>query len=196
MLFHITVFAKDKRYLAERQILIVSLLHDNELGYLNQYGRVSTYPDLGSFDFSISKTLGQLNFYPIKYSVNDYDIGFVSHDLKSNVSGIGSTTLGTVVDIKSNQVTIPSGSSSAVTIVGIATTYRAAKVLVEIGGTDGSYYEFDELNILHDGITADLVEYGQLTDNNQSSFGIAGLGTYYAYVDGTHFKVEIGRAHV
>ena len=194
-------FARDKRYIAERQILIVSLLHDNELGYLNQYGRVSTYPDLGSFDFGISGTVGQLNFYPIKYSVNDYDIAYVSHDLKSNVSGIGSTTLGTTVDIRSNQVTIPSGSSSAVTIVGIATTYRAAKVLVEIGGTDGSYYEFDELNILHDGVNADLVEYGQLTDNNQSSFGIAGLGTYYAYVDGTHFKVDfkpdsaVGVAH-
>ena len=34
--------------------MLVDLLHDGSRGYLNQYGRVETYYDQGSFDFAIS----------------------------------------------------------------------------------------------------------------------------------------------
>jgi hypothetical protein len=183
-------FVRDKRFTLERQILVVSLLHDDEFGYLNQYGRVDTYLDLGSFDFSISGTLGQLNFYPIKYSVNDYDISCVSHDLRSTVTGIGQSFIGDIVNINSNQATIPSGSSSAVNIVSIANTYRSSKILVEIGGTDGSYYEFDELNVIHDGTNIDLLEYGQLTSDTLVSGSSPGLGTYIPYFDGSNLKID------
>ena len=171
---------QDRRYLKERQVLVVSLLQDGINGYLNQYGRVETHPDLGSFDWNISGTEGQLLFYPIKYKVNDYNIAYVSHDLNSNVSGIGSTALGSVVHINSYHTEIAGGSpASAVTIVGIASTYRSSKVIVEIGADDGSYFEFDELNLIHDGTTVDMVEYGQLADNNLSPNGIGGMGPYY-----------------
>lgn len=183
-------FVRDKRFTLERQILIVSLLHDGQYGYLNQYGRVETYLDLGSFDFSISGDQGQLNFYPIKYSVNNYDISCVSHDLKSTVTGIGQSSLGDVVNIQTNQASLSSGTSSATTIVSIADTYRSSKVLVEIGGTDGSYYEFDELNIIHDGTNIDLLEYGQLTSDTLVSGSSSGLGTYIPYFDGSTLKID------
>ena len=184
-------FVRDKRFTQERQILIVSLLHNNTTGYLNQYGRVETYPDLGSFDFSVSGTEGSLNFFPEKFAVNNYDVSLVSHDLRSTVSGISSTDLGGVVNISSNQVTVASGSTTATTIVGIATTYRSAKVLVEIGGTDGSYFEFDELNVLNTGSDVDLLEYGQLTNNTiiDESAG-PGLGTYFPHIDGDTLKID------
>ena len=182
---------RDKRFTNERQILIVSLLHDNVNGYLNQYGRVETYDDLGSFDFNVSETLGQLNFYPIKFSVNDYNISYVSHDLKSSIIGVDSRTFGDIVDIKSSQTTILSGVSFASNIVSIADTYRSAKVLVEIGAVDGSYYEFDEINLLQDGTNVDIVEYGQLTDHTTTnSYGIPGLGTYIPYIDGSNIKID------
>ena len=184
-------FVRDKRYTLERQILIVSLMHDGVNGYLNQYGRVETYLDLGSFDFNITSTLGQFNFYPIKYSVNDYDVSYISHDLKDAVTGIGQSSLGNVVDISSTQTTISTGISTASNIVSIANTYRSAKVLVEIGAVDGSYYEFDEINLLQDGTDVDIVEYGQLTDHNISSpLGISGLGTYVPYIDGSNVKID------
>ena len=183
-------YVRDKRYTQERQVLVVSLLHDGVNGYLNQYGRVETHPDLGSFDWSISGTKGQLQFYPIKYSVNDYDVTFISHDLKSNNSGIGSTSCGSIVQINSHHTEIASGSSSATTIVGIASTYRSAKVIVEIGANDDSYFEFDELNLIHDGSTVDMVEYGQLADNNLTPYNIGGLGTYYSYLEGSRIKID------
>ena len=186
---------QDRRYTKERQVMIVSMLHDDATGFLNQYGRVETHPDLGSFDFTISGTEGQLQFYPIKYTVNDYNVAHVSYDLKSEVAGIGSTAIGDIVHINSHQTEIPDGSSSAVTIVGIASTYRSSKVLVEIGSTIRNaahtpYYEFDELNLVHDGTNVDLVEYGQLVNNNLSPFGVGGLGTYYSYYDGSRIKID------
>ena len=184
-------FVRDKRFTKERQLLIVSLLHNDVDAYLNQYGRVETHPDLGSFDFSISGTTGLLNFFPVKFSVNDYDVSTVSHDLKSTVAGIGSTDLGSVVNINSQQTSIASGTSSATTIVGIASTYRAAKILVEIGTVDNSYFEFDELNLLFDGSEVDIVEYGQLTTNTitDGSSG-PGLGTYFSHIDGSRLKID------
>ena len=186
-------YVRDKRFKQERQFLIVSLLHDNSLGYLNQYARVETYPDLGSFDFTISGTEGSLLFYPIKYTVNDYDVSYVSFDLRDQISGIGSTSLslGDVVNIGITTSSVPSGTSSAINVVGIASTNRSAKVLVEIGGTDGSYYEYDELNILHNGSEIDVLEYGQLTDTSVTSFSSSGLGTYYAYYSGSNINIDL-----
>ena len=186
-------YVRDKRFKQERQFLIVSLLHDNSIGYLNQYARVETYPDLGSFDFSISGTEGQLLFYPIKFTVNDYDVSYVSFDIKDQIVGVGTTSipLGDIVNVGTTTSLIPSGTSSAINIVGIASTNRSAKVLVEIGGTDGSYYEVDELNILHDGNEIDVLEYGQLTDTSVLSFSSSGLGTYYAYYSGSNINIDL-----
>jgi len=181
---------RDTLYTKERQVLIVSLLQDGVNGYLNQYGRVETHPDLGSFDWKISGTEGQLQFYPIKSKYNNYDVTYLSHDLKSSASGIGSTALGSIAHINSHHKALASGTNSATTIVGIASTYRSAKILVEIGADDGSYYEFDELNLIHDDSTVDMVEYGQLTDHNNSPFGVGGLGTYYSYLDGSRIKID------
>jgi len=183
-------FTRDKRFTLERQILILSLLHDDTYGYLNQYGRVETFADLGSFDFNISGTFGQLNFYPIKYSVNDYDVSYVSHDLKSNVVGIGQSVLGDIVNVSTGQTTIASGSSSSTNIVSIPDSYRSSKILVEIGATDESYYEFDEINLLHDGSNVEIIDYGQLTNHSVDSYAISGLGTYIPYIDGSNIKID------
>ena len=53
-------YLRDSRFTQERQLMIVDLIHDNSFGYLNQYGRVETVYDQGSFDFAISGSDGQL----------------------------------------------------------------------------------------------------------------------------------------
>ena len=180
-------FVRDKRYTAERQSLIVSLLHDDVNGYLNQYGRVETYTDLGSFDFAIAGDEGQLRFYPIKYTVNDYDVSYVSFDLKDSVASIGSTNIGDSVNIKTTNTNVSAATTT--TIVGIASTYRSSKVLVEIKG-EGNVYEYDELNIIHNGTEVELLEYGQLTSHSLSAYSSSGLGTYWAYFSGSNLNVD------
>ena len=48
------LYVKDKRFTAQRQLSIVDILHDSNLGYINQYGRLDTVYDQGSFDFAVS----------------------------------------------------------------------------------------------------------------------------------------------
>jgi hypothetical protein len=180
-------YARDKRFTSERQFLIVTTLID-DIGntYLNQYARVESGYDMGTFDLAIDGSEGVLLFYPTKFSINDFDVTTLSYNINDNLLGIGSTNFGGVVDIQSGSISVSSGSTS---IVGIATTYRAAKILVSITGNNNRY-EFDELTVIHDGTNVELLEYGQLTNHSLDTFSGIGLGTYYPYISGSQVFVD------
>jgi hypothetical protein len=184
-------YVRDKRYLTQRQVSLISLIHDGSNAYMNQYGNTNTYYDMGSFDFSISGTEGNLLFYPTKSFINDYDISLVSFDIKDTISSIGSTSLGDCIFVGSATTSILTGISSSVTVVGIASTYRASKVLVQIGATDFSYNEFNELTLIHNGSEVYIQEYGQLNTTNLSSYSTSGIGTYYAYYSGSDINIDL-----
>ena len=177
---------KDRRFTLEKQIMMVSLLHnDKGFGYINQYGMLATLQDLGSFDFSIDGLDGVLYFYPIKSQINDYDVTVLSYNLIDSVTGVGTSTFG-VADIHTNSVEISGGSSG--TIVSIGTSYNSAKILVQSTTID-EVYEYDELTIIKNGSDIDLLEYGQLT-NTTTVFSTGGLGTYYPYISGSNLNVD------
>ena len=73
---------------------------------------------------------GQLLFYPTKATVNDFDITAISYNLNDTYLGIGSTALSDVAIINTSSVNVPSGTTT--NVVGIASTYRSLRVLVEI----------------------------------------------------------------
>ena len=182
-------YVRDKRYNAQRQLMLVDLLHDGSFGYLNQYARVETQYDQGSFDFSISGTDGRLEFYPTKYTINDYDLTVFSYGLNDAYLGIGSTSLGGVASVETSSTQVSSGTTA--TIVSIANTYTSVKVLVNINPdtTRNEEYESVELSIINDGSNVDVLEYGRLT-TNLTGYSAAGLGTYNAYVEGSSLKVD------
>ena len=191
-------YLKDKRFTQERQGLIVDLIHDGSFGYINQYARLETTYDQGSFDFSISGAEGQLLFFPTNSSVNDYDITAISYNLNDNYLSTGSTSIGGVL-IDSDSTIVNSGSSA--TIVSIGNTYHSLKVLVEItpdvsnpsfGSTatfNTNEFEAQELNIVHDGTDVSILEYGKLT-TSPGGISATGFGTYTAYLDGSNIKVD------
>ena len=179
-------YVKDRRYTNQRQLLIVDLVHDDTFSYINQYGRVESSYDLGSFDFTISGTEGELLFYPTKYSVNDFDIAFVSYNLDDNILGVGTTGIGGIADIRTTSVSAVGLASTA--IVSLGTTYRSAKILVSITSNDNEF-EMDELNLVHDGTNVELLEYGQLTTNTPPS-GTIGFGTYDTHISGSNIIVN------
>lgn len=179
-------FIRDMRYTDQKQLMLFSLVHDGDIGYLNQYGRVETTYDLGSFDFSVEGSEGVINFYPTKYEVNDYDVQLLSYNLKNNFVGVGSTNIGNIVNLNTNTTLVSSGST---TIVSFASTYTSSKVLVEISGNDQEYV-FDELSIVHDGTNVEFVNYGQLNTFSQDSFSSSGFGTYHAYLSGSKVNID------
>jgi hypothetical protein len=182
-------YVRDTRFTGERQLLIVTSLIDN-IGnvFLNQYARVESTYDMGSFDIAIDGTDGVLQFFPTKFSINDFDVTTLSYNIDDNLLSTGNTTFGDIIDIRSSSIAVSVGTTT--TIIGIASTYRSMKVLVSISATTTNQYEFDELNIIHNGTDVAFLEYGQLTNHSLNSYSSTGLGTYYPYLSGGQLKVD------
>jgi len=183
-------YIQDPDNTAEAQIQIVSVLHDKlGAGYLNQYAITSTETELGSFDYSLDGTDGVLQFYPNKYEFNPYNIFTLSYNIGDVVTSIGTAHYGGAVKITTTSESVP--VSTTTNIVSIASTYQAAKILVQVKTVDNDY-EYDEINLIHDGTTVDLVEYGELSTIGLDAWsgGYTGFGTYNAYIDGSNVKVD------
>jgi len=162
-------YVQDRRYTNERQMMIMTLLHDDDgLGYMNQYARVDTQYDLGSFDYALAGSDGIIQFHPTKYAVNGYNVFTLSYNLNDLVVGTGSSDFGGVkVSTASTTVAAGVGTGTKTNFVSIATTYTSARVLFEFKTSSGDY-EFNELTLVHDGTTVDMNEYGRLTNLNES----------------------------
>ena len=177
-------FIRDRRYGHERQASLLTLVHDNSLAYTNEYGRVETDYDQGSFDFVIEGSEGVLLFYPNKYEINDFNVSAVAFNIKEGLVGIASTTLGGSVNLKADSSVVSVGTTT--NIVSTSSTFNSIKVLVEIASPNNEY-EVTELNIVHDGANAEFIEYGKIYT---SLDGYPGLGTYYPYISGSDLKVD------
>ena len=92
----------------------------------------------------------KFQFFPTRFSINDYDITNVSYNLDDNLLGAGTTIIGQSI-IDTSSVAISYGHSS--TIVGIDSGYNSAKVLVQLTADSyhGNEFEFTQLNITHNG---------------------------------------------
>jgi len=184
------ILIKDKKNFDQMQLSLLSLIHDNNTGFLNQYG-IDSVKELGFFDFSISETTGNLLFYPIKSKLNDYYTINLSFSINESLIGIGTTNLGNSAILNTSASNIPSGTTSSTTIVGIASTYRSSKVLVQIEAVDSSYYEYDEITYIHDGSNVFILDYGQLTSDTSATKSSSGIGTYNAYISGNNVLIDL-----
>ena len=186
------ILVQDQKFINEKQFSAVVLLHDNNIGFINQYGlNAAEFKGLGFFDFNVSGTSGDLLFYPVKTKFNNYNLQIFSFSLNDTVSGIGTIDLGDSVHINTSNTIIPQGIEISTPIVGIASTYRASKVLVQIGAIDSSYYEIDEITIINDGNQIHLLDYGQITTDSFTPSSSLGIGTYNAYLSGSEIKIDL-----
>jgi len=180
------IFTRDARYPDEKQLTVATFLIDNDnFTYLNQYG-VEGQDDLGDFDVAIDGSDVILQFYPHKFSVNDYDITSISYNIKDSLTSVGSSDFG-CVSIATSSILVSTGSTT--TIVGIATTYISSKILVEIGTPNG-LFQYDELNLIHNGSDVKLLEFGKINNISNEEYVGSGLGTYNAYISGSQINLD------
>jgi len=165
----------------QRQVQLVTLLQYNTQGYINQYGKVYSDTDLGDFDYRYIDGNNELLFYPIKSEVNDYEMSGVSLVLNDSGATTGYYGLG-CVDMRSSSTTISAGAGAGTTnsVVGIASTYRAAKFMIQISNNAQSYFEYSEVSIVHDDTDIIQLEFNNLASS--SSPAEVGLGTYMANI--------------
>ena len=180
-------FVRDKRYTDQRSVSLVTVIHDNFLGYANNYAKLPTVYDQGYFDFNIAGSEGQLLYYPSKYEDNNYNISAIAFDIDDSISGVGTTAIGQICNIESTQTDIAAGT--ATTIVSIASTYRSSKIIVEIDGDNGEL-EFNELSIIHNDTIAEILEYGQMTTTPTVWDSGVGLGTFGVAMADDHLNVN------
>jgi hypothetical protein len=180
---------RDRRFTAEKQILLISIFQSTGEIYLNQYGRIDTVGDLGYFDTQIIGDEVLLLFYPNKFEFNDYQTSFLSFDLDLT-EDTGTLSLGNSIEIVNNVSTISSGIGST-TIFSMPTSRRASKIIVGYAKTSGKY-EFDEISLIHNGTDVQLIEYGQISnEQSSSSYSGVGFGTYRPYISGSNVKLDL-----
>lgn len=172
--FFLTV--KDERFLDRKQSSILSVLTDGNDLYLNQYGKMFTVDEIGSFDIENVDNQAILGFYPLDGRNNEYQYSFVSYDTKQNIFESDSYDFGNTVSIASTFHTIGSASSSV--IYEIPSDYTSGKILVELSSTDNSTYEYNELNFTYDGSNVYFSEFGRITASNDAYKNSVGIGTY------------------
>jgi len=182
---------KDQTYSDERQFSVVSLLQHSDIAYINEYATLDTYLELGTFDYVPTKQGWDLTYVPIKNEWNLYDVSNVSISVKDNIVGVASTALGDTVSLGTTHVDIPydsdAGIGATTTLVAMATTYRAAKLMVQLENTNQEFFG-TELNIVHDGTKVGVTQYGDI--RNSLSEGSIGFGTFHAYISGSNVLVD------
>ena len=182
------IYIQDRKYSNTKEIIVVTTIHDDQSVFLTQYGRVETQYDLGYFDGEIIGTQWNLLFYPKLSDVNNYLLDYVTFDM-TDTSEITQISLGDVCYIENQYSTVPfqTTAGSPITIVGIASTYRAAKSLIQVSTSDLRYFEYNEITMLHDDNgNVQSIEYGELTTSGLNPTHDVGLGTYWAHMDNTN----------
>jgi len=169
---------------------IITTLHDNEIAYTNQYGKIFTKSDTGTFDIGISTTSDDisLRFYPSNPLEDSFNIiNVTSFNINDVFSGISTNSLGNSVLLSSYSTTIPQGTSTNTEIISIGTSCRSAKILTLIN-KGSNEFESVELGLVHDGTNVYLNEYGNLQSSIDNSFLDA--GEYDAYISGSRIIVD------
>lgn len=202
-------YVRDRLFTGERQVSIVNVLSDPArlITVLNQYGRVESQLDLGSFDYEIIENIGYLRFYPTKFRYNNYNVTFVSYDIEQILTssetssgtinlGISTGSTGSLVSIAASNVFVNSGVTETILrLSGIGTSKsgtRSAKILTVIESNESqSVSEFNEINLIHDGTDVHVIDFGQLSLHTLSDpFSASGLGTFYPYLSGSDIVVD------
>jgi hypothetical protein len=174
-------YVKDKTFSLDRQFSIVSLLIDDETGYINQYGTIDSFNLLGNFDFSTFGPEGRLEFYPNNFTVNDYDISLLSFSILDEVSGISSSIFDPISSVQTQTEYINAGiGTTTVSILRLDPSNRSSKIIVSLNSEDSTYREINELTIVKDNDNQfSILEYGSLANNSSSILDNSSYDAYY-----------------
>jgi hypothetical protein len=187
------IYAVDKspKFDYESEFTIISILHDDEFGYINEYGKSYNNNLIGSFEFRVFGTDAELLFYPRNFEVNNYDLNYLVFDIKSTETSAEEKSYGDAAQIKSTYYFATENQTSPITIFDIPSSYKSVKCIAQICALDNSYFEIDELVITHDGTNVSITQYGQLTGDSGASRSISGFGSYIGSISNGNLIVEL-----
>lgn len=130
------------------------------------------------------------NTVVIRDASGNFSAGTITANLTGNVTGninsvgvntLGSVFVGTDVGISTTRTTVATTSATTIDSFAVA-TFRSARVQVQI--TQSTNYQASDVLVIHNGSTADVVEYGSIATNDY-------LGTFSATVSGGNCLLQI-----
>ena len=188
------LLTSNNKFPGERQVAIVNIIHNNDYGFISQYGRVETNVIHGYFDMTVFEDNGLLLFYPVEPKFSDYSISGYQYATSQNITGVSTYYLGnhdSIGFVGVETAVLPKNLSTSTKIVGIDSSYTSSKVLVTLESSDLQYYQYDEFNIVHDGTDIHNIEFSKLvTDSFSKDVGV-GLGTYQFEYNGNEIEVKL-----
>lgn len=184
---------RDKRFTSQRQMSTVDIIHDNNLGYINQYAILDTVGELGFFDFTVDSGEGIIRFYPNPAYVlnNDFDIVYLSYQLDDAISGVGSTSIGSLVHV--NTFSTPFQAGVTTTIVSMGTSSTTQKIFLCVNpdtGETNTEFAMNTLTVVSNGV--DKIEassYGML-DTSLDDRVSSGFGTFSPIINGSNIDLQ------
>jgi hypothetical protein len=146
--------------------LMISLLHDDANGFLNQYSIITNKDQMGFYDFQIlNDRFGQLLYYPSISERKIYKFNTFSWGIGDSLVGINTgLNVGDIAKIEYVSTFIPENQTTPITLPGISTSQRSCKVLIVISDKQNSYYQVNEIALLHDNIEVLSNGYGDLNN--------------------------------
>jgi hypothetical protein len=176
------------------ECLLVSLLHDDVNGFLNQYAIISSEDSLGYFDFQTEiDRFGQLLYYPSITERKIYKYNTFSFGIGDTLVGVGNTTLeiGDIAKIQYVNTIIAENETDPISLPGISTSQRSYKILITISDKEDSYYQFDEISLLHNNTDVLINDYGDLNNTNFSSSHTSGIVTFSSSIESNELVLKL-----
>ena len=147
--------------------------------------------DLVSMIMVVGSDGWDLTFNPVKFEFNTYNTSTLSISLLDGVSGIGSHHSVILLISLENKSVFQLEQLQQLHLSQQPTDL--AKILTMVEATSGissGRYDSTELNIVHDGTTVSLLEYGDMQNTVDNYGSTLGLGTYHSYIDGGLVKID------
>jgi hypothetical protein len=146
--------------------LMISLLNDDVSGFLNQYSIISNKDQMGFYDFEIlNDRFGQLLYYPSISERKIYKFSTFSWGIGDSLVGINTElNIGDIAKIEYVSAFIPENQTDPITLPGISTSQRSCKILIVISDKQNSYYQVNEIGLLHNNMQVLSNGYGDLNN--------------------------------
>ena len=152
MLKKLFLGVRDEDNFDRRQFTILTTLTDGVNLFSNQYAKMFTEDEIGSFDISTSDNVALLRLFPIDLRDNKYSFSFISYDTKQNIFDSDSFDLGNTVSVATTNIvstatTIGSGTTTT-TVFEIPSDITSGKLLLETTSQEDNNFEYNEINFV------------------------------------------------
>ena len=189
-------YAQDRRFVNDKQMSLFATIHDDVNVYDSQYGRLETRYDLAYYESDIIGTQQNLLFYPTLTEINNFLVDFIVLEMTDDPTDIETLTYGDIAYLYNQVGVLTDGTlaGSGTSIVGVGTTFGAAKILVQTGAANTSYYQFNEITLLRDGLddgNSALLEYGEITTFNQNNESTLGIVSFRSNINPVTNEIDL-----